>query len=618
MILIDNRNILRLKDKELLNRLSELEEQEPSGNVVVEEAKTGLPTIKVHLDGRTQYLQSKYDPEQEAERFVGKIEEESVKHVLFIGIGLGYHIKKYLENHRDLKFSIYEPNEEVLLHCLSTFSLEELPVRNLMKIFMGTDQDKVEQTIQHILVSSNDILKIITLPVYEKLYVEQVNFILEKALSSLKHRHMNLAVNAAFQKRWIINSIKNFPTVLKTPNILHDIDRSAFVGKPAIIVAAGPSLNEEFENLRYIKEYGLAYIFSVGSAINALIEHGVYPDAACTYDPQDINYRVIQRIKDDNIIDIPLIFGSSVGFETIENYPGQLLHMIMSQDTVAPALVKYKDDSSLDFVYDAPSIAVVAFQLLIKLGVSQIILVGQNLAYISDKHYAHGIDYGTDSQTVIEEKLKSAIVINDVHGNLVKTTDGFNRMRQELEMYISTYPSVKVWNTTKGGAAIQGTEFIALAELMEKQLRQPVIRENWATGHNSYDIAYVENQFQFLDKQAEVLQNVIHRAITIIQAIQTVLHDRKIGHLEINYTKLDSVIEKMKQNSFYNIFLEPMIRVQQDRLSQNIQGVKSETIARKKAEIIIKEFGTFLSECARDYQLAFQLYQEMKTETILY
>lgn len=79
---------------------------------------------------------------------------------------------------------------------------------------------------------------------------------------------------------------------------MHDIDQKAFEGKPAIIVAAGPSLSEEFEHLKFIKENGLAYIFSVGSAINALIEHGIYPDAACTYDPKERNQNVIRIIKD--------------------------------------------------------------------------------------------------------------------------------------------------------------------------------------------------------------------------------------------------------------------------------------------------------------------------------
>src|SRR5690606_2967005 len=106
--------------------------------------------------------------------------------------------------------------------------------------------------------------------------------------------------------RWILNSMKNFKEVLSTPNILLE-KRGAFKDKPAILVAAGPSLNEEIENIRYIKENGLAYIFSVGSAINTLMHHNIYPHAATTYDPTVKNQIVFEKVKEKEIIEIPMI-----------------------------------------------------------------------------------------------------------------------------------------------------------------------------------------------------------------------------------------------------------------------------------------------------------------------
>ena len=58
--------------------------------------------------------------------------------------------------------------------------------------------------------------------------------------------------------------------VLSIPNILME-KKGEFKKKPAIIVAAGRSLNEEIENIRHVIDNGLSYIFSVGSAINTLI-----------------------------------------------------------------------------------------------------------------------------------------------------------------------------------------------------------------------------------------------------------------------------------------------------------------------------------------------------------
>src|SRR5690606_4313827 len=330
---------------------------------------------------------------------------------------------------------------------------------------------------------------------------------------NLQEKRNELVTNAAFQKRWTINSIKNFSYVLNTPNILHDVDKKAFEGKPAVIVAAGPSLSEEFENLKHIKEHGLAYIFSVGSAINALIEHGIYPDAACTYDPQEHNYRVIQILKDRKINNVPLIFGSSVGYETLENYPGPMLHTLISQDTIASQLLKHNEEENIEIINDAPSIAVVTFQILSKLNVSQIILVGQNLSYKDNKLYAKGIQYDHMQTTFTDDEMKKMTLIENVHGNLVRTNDGFTSMRKQLEIYIRTFPQIEVINTTKGGAKIEDTVFIPLEEVIKEKLTCKVVSEGWYMAESNYQMNYVRFKMQKVLRDMKQCERLLYYSI---------------------------------------------------------------------------------------------------------
>ena len=264
--------------------------------------------------------------------------------------------------------------------------------------------------------------------------------------------------------------MKNFKEVLNTPNILLE-KKDQFKDKPAILVAAGPSLNEEIENIRYIKDKGLAYIFSVGSAINTLIYHDIYPDAACTYDPTVHNQKVFEKTKERGIKEIPMIFGSSVGYETLVNYPGDKYHMITSQDTVSNYYLKNKDGKSINIVQDAPSIAVVTVQLLYALGFSPIILVGQNLAYRGKERHSEGVHYSSE---VTEAEMKNGIWVKDVYGNEILTNEGFNRMRQQMELYINGFPNINVINTTKGGAHIEGTSFIELKDIIDTDLNKKV------------------------------------------------------------------------------------------------------------------------------------------------
>ncbi|MBD7909610.1 motility associated factor glycosyltransferase family protein [Sporosarcina gallistercoris] len=611
MILIDNRNVLRLKDRALLQKISQWDNRRPSGAVIVEKAKTGVPIVKILIEGKTQYLQSKYDPMSEAERFVDKFTKDS-HHVLFIGIGMGYHINYFMKKHPETKFLIYEPNEEVLHAYLSNSLLNELPLQHLIGIFTGIDEKKIMVEIESIIIQFNEVLQIIPLPIYEKIYSEKVGNLLESTLKLVKDRHSIMLTNAVFQKRWTINSIKNFPVVLQTPNILHDIDSSAFKGKPAIIVAAGPSLNEEFENLRYIKKHGLAYIFSVGSAINALIEQGVYPDAACTYDPSERNQLVFKKLKDQQVDNIPLIFGSSVGFETLSDYPGEMLHMITSQDTVSPQLLDTAQ--SIDIVLDAPSIAVVTLQILIMLGTSPIILVGQNLGFQNDQRYAAGIQYDFVESKLNDEEKKKTLNIKDVQGNDIKTNDGFNWMRQQLEMHIASNPGLKVINTTKNGAHIEGTTFTPLEQLIGDVLADSIVLTGWHAKSNKYDVEFIESRAYLMNEYAEKMNREIQSALEELERIQKSADLKQYKNIEKRFASFDKQFNKIKKNEFYAGFIEPLMRVQNEKLSLDTKKIRYEENLQRKADTVVNSFGLFLHEIKLHFDFVLPYFQEMKTK----
>ena len=200
----------------------------------------------------------------------------------------------------------------------------------------------------------------------------------------LATKRFNLNANAAYQRKWLLNSIRNFKHLLATPNILRMENR--FKGIPALIVAAGPSLLDEIENLRIIKEKGLAYIFSAGSG---LVPYSitVFTLTRPSYDPNKFD-GVYKQVFEQKITEIPLIFGSTVGL-SVEKYPGPKAHMINSQDTVAPYYLRLKDGRTPTF-YDSSTISVVLVQLLKHLGFDPVILVGQNLAFRGEYRYASG------------------------------------------------------------------------------------------------------------------------------------------------------------------------------------------------------------------------------------
>lgn len=611
MILIENRNYLRFHNRQLLQELVKLDERADQPCVTVETSKTGLPTLKMDFAGSSQYIHSKYDPEREAERLINDLPSiEPYNHVLFIGSGLGYAVRAFSSVYPNMKISIYEPNLQILAHFLSYQDLNDLSGK--LAFISGSEQE-LKAYMQECFEQQGEQIYFFILPIYEKIYKEQINHLMSDLKKLLITKKDGLLTNLSYQKRWIINAVKNFPMLLRTPNILHDVDPSFFKNKPAIIVAAGPSLNEEWENLRQIKERGLAYIFSVGSAINGLIKHEIYPDAACTYDPQGHNDRVIRIIKDNGIRSIPLIFGSTVGFETLDGYGGPLLHMLISQDTVAPQFLRLTDRTLIGSVQDAPSIAVVVFELLGRLGCGQIILVGQNLAYLNNQFYAAGISYENRPGTLKEEEQKGGLTVKNVTGDSIKTSEAFDSMRKQLEQYICSFPDVEVINTTKGGAAIAGAEFIPLERVIDEKLTQKVVRSSWADERiNHYDKRKAVTKVQNMTKHADDFHQFTEQLVRALKSTHSASGNGSEQQMRTGIDKVEKALHKLQRNKYYMAFIAPMMRVQAEHIKKASQRIRFENDVQEKTKMIIQEIGLFASECMGNEKVMEPYFKELQ------
>jgi len=613
MLLVDNITILKKVYPLVWTKLVDLEDNIDDSLIKIETAKNGQQTIAVKKDDKLVYLHSKYNPLREAETIVEEYKDiEQGSSILFYGIGLGYHLDVLIEKYPDVNYYIYEPVPEILCKYLSNREIKNLPSKKLKGIFTGTDKSDISSFLDSIIGKSNGKMLIVSLPTHKKVFTQTYKDFLDLYRELAINRKIGTLTEYVHQKRWIINSMKNLKEVLSSPNIILE-RKGYFKNKTALLVSAGPSLNEEIENIRYIKENGLAYIFSVGSAINTLLHYDIYPDAACTYDPTERNHRVLKKVKDLGITSIPLVFGTSVGYETLESYPGNKIHMTTSQDTVSKFYLKAQDTENLDIVFDAPSIAVVTLQLLYYLGFDTILLVGQNLAFKGKKRHSEGIYYSKD---VTEQEMQKGIWIKDVYGNEVMTDEEFNRMRHQIEFYIDKFNDINVINTTKDGAFIEGTTFIELEKVIEEQLKESIVEENWlGSGESSYDKEYLISQSKKMDDDYKKTKSIIKEYNSILESIEVFIKNRNFNQAEKMYIKLDKTLSKMEKNVFFKTFILPMNRVNYRILVENIDELNEEKDKTLKGKRIVNKFRQFMDTCRACISEIEEIYADMK-ETI--
>ncbi|RNB53849.1 DUF115 domain-containing protein [Brevibacillus gelatini] len=611
MILTENIQVLKTYFPDVWQQV--LEKTENEEQIRLETAKTQVPTLAVHVETGWNYIHSKYDPVAEAERFVSSFQEvEPNQHVLFYGVGLGYHIEEFLKRNPEVSFSIYEPNISIFRKFLACFDLNKWqPNKKLLHVMTENGSEDLRVNLRKFTHFLDKEVKTVILSSYDRIYREQTQKFVEEFRESIYENKEIIATRLIFSKREAVNGFKNLPYMLKSPNILHG-HKGIFKNKPAIIVAAGPSLNDEYENLKKIKKEGLAYIFSVGSAVNSLISNGIYPDAAFSYDGSVMNAKVFEKIVEENITDIPLIFGSTIGYETVENYPGKLISFFVKNDSIVDFLIKPKNDEQVLVTERLTTISSIAMSVLHQIGCSPIILVGQNLGYRGDEYYANGISY-IDTKTTQEQK-ETARQVKDVYGNTILSSRGHTEMRLEMEKFIQSIQPVTILNATKGGAHIEGTEFIPLERIMSEQLqRQDKINGDWLTELEDVlevDQDYLKRQYRILNQSCQELGKIFRRFTDLLDEMSSYVTTKNELQLENTFNKFDKLFDRLQQNVFNLLIIQRMNSLGFAIVMKVFEQVRYHTGPIEKAEKVVNQFSKYLESCKNDLEVMKEFLKE--------
>lgn len=597
-MLIDNTNFLRNKFRNIYDAFNDYRPKEYEDKIEMINSVNECPTLMLKKDDDFICIHSRYNPIEEAELIIKEYEAvmQNYKHILFVGVGLGYIIEAFTKLYSNKEFSIYEPIEDTFNKYIS---LKKIENKNLTNLCVGQNKEEIAQFLNNVLQQTEKGLLFLYLPSYKRLFPKEYDFFSGELNLAVKRKRALLATNASFQKNWISNSIYNFKTTLNTPDIfIENPDR--FKGKTGIIVAAGPSLDFEIENLKYIKQNNMAFIFSVSSATNAMIKNNIEPHAVLSYDPGQGNMiGVFRKIIDENDDKFPLIFGTSIYSDIVKEYRGPMAHMITEQDTISQYYLQNTDGKKFEKVNDAPSIAVLALELLYKLGCSKIILVGQNLSYYKGQNYSANMD--KERNINIDLNSNSIIKLKDVYGNEVESSITYISAKEQMEAYIKIFnKKIEIINTTKYGAAIEGTTFKNLDEIIEEDLKKDDIDVNFYHQKNTdYDIEYLKSKQEAMNKNYKEYNSIIKDIESTLYKMTTVVRNNNFKQLEHSYSSLNTLYNKLTENDFFTVFVYPVVRVSWQYFSDKIKDISPRTSQLKRADIIINEYRRFIFVCKK-------------------
>ena len=567
----------------------------------VVDGEDGNKTILYKNGGKEIYIHNPNHVREEANQL---IEEQKLKikddsHIIFWGFGMGYHFEAFQKGYPNHSYTVFEPSLDIFHQLLLSRPISFFR-KNNDHFFLYEKEEELLGYTDALAAKLGGRIIVIPLPSYETLYPEKYSEFLEGLKKSFEKKQLNLVTMAKNQMNWIRNSIINFPITFHSPGILSR--KKLFENKPAIIAAAGPSLQEELENLRYIKENKLAYIFAVGSANKPLIKAGIYPDAVCSFEPQSVNQKVFEEIVEQNIREIPMIFGSSICHQTLAKYPGEKYHMITTRDVVSQIYIRYPDGSKPFVVDDAYSIAILTYQMLARLGSSPIILAGQNLGFKSGQYYAKGISYDwRDAELNDEEQKGNYLKVKDVEGNLIETDRSLNEMRLLLEEYIAKF-SIETINTTRGGAAIKGTIYCEMKELLETRLLNTIDTFGWKTEESEpYSMDYLHTLIDGMEKEMNRFFEYEEELNKAMEKTKSLIEKRKpVGPISAALQKVNNQYKNWSKNGFYQQIVSNLNPLGYEVFSSKMQKAREIDRFHLQKSLMIEAIGQYIEKCFHD------------------
>ncbi len=501
---------------------------------ITEKSKDNKNILRMKKDDEIIYVGNKYSVKEDIKEFKSKIKKLN-KETIFIVFGLacGEHILELIKITRgNNKILILEPDENII------YIFNKLPCANRINkspqvsiiCYKHSQLSKVLDN--YIEVNNINNIELIDFANYSKLYSNQFNDVANVINEKINNLAIELNFFITLADQHFTCFINNIEKVIKS-TLINDF-KNKFVGKPAIVVSAGPSLEKNINLLKTASNKFL--IFAGGRTLKALLDIGVKPDCVCVVDPGQPSYDVI---KDSLYSDVPLVFSELTNYKVVEEHKGK---KIFFTDPYLKGITSELIDYKVDELYQGGSVAHVCTSFASYLGCNEIILIGQDLAYTNNKCHADMATINTDvkfhSVHYKSENIKSdtnsdneeELFTEDINGEMIATSSVFLYYKKFFEKFIEEKSNIRFINCTEGGANIIGTEVKKLNEVIEE--------------HNETIYKNIDNIFNIKIKNDVVKNNLS----MIIEKLKE-LNEKS----DIAIECADKAIEHFENRKKYNI-----------------------------------------------------------------
>ena len=468
-----NINSIKQNRNELYKKLDGyLKEHVTHSSIIIEleKARDGDKYILVQKDNALHRLNSSYSPKNEARKWVKQYLFTNINVIISLyGLGSGLFAREIVEHKgKSDMLIIYEPSADLFINVLHNFDITDIIAdETIILSIEGINEFDFHQALRYLVNITNIKSQIkCTHPGYEELFPEEAIYFWKEIKDTYVHEKLNINTERFFGKRFITNSLYN-ARYIKDSNRLLDLIEYVNTDIPAIVVAAGPSLRENIDELRRAK--GKAYVFVVDRILEYILDSGIEPDFIVTVDP----IKPIEYFTKRTDVTVPLLCELVSNWEVLKRHKGR---KIIYSCTPFFQKMYWSQKKEPPFLNTGASVATAAFSACVKLGFKRIVLVGQDLAYDGDLTHAGGIAEKTTTQ--------QDVYVEGINGEKVRSRHDWYEFQNWFKDAIILNPDIEVIDTKAKGAKIEGAIQMSLKDVV-----------------NNFGVKRTDNNMMFINKK---------------------------------------------------------------------------------------------------------------------
>ncbi|HAP44125.1 MAG: hypothetical protein A2087_07970 [Spirochaetes bacterium GWD1_61_31] len=405
------------------------------------------------------WLHSRYAPRLEAERLCAAAAAKGATGLVCLGLGLGYAAEAALR--AGLSVVVAESDARWLRACLAIRPLEACLADPRLDLVLCLDGAGLMAALQHRpgrLGSIENPAFLAAFPLATAAFRQAVARCQEKET-------ININTLRRFGRLWVRNLVKNAAAIAVSPGV--DSLRGLFEGLPALVLAAGPTLDAVLPQLAVLRQRCL--LVCVDTALRSLLRHGIEPDFLVTVDPQLYNAWHLHHCSSPSSI----LISEGAVWPAVLRQRCRRLFMCSSQYPLGRALEE-RCRSPKGTLGAGGSVATTAWDFARSLGCRPIYMAGLDLSFPGGQTHA-GASLFEQRSLAAGRRLSPAsgqLFQASLSGQpyLAEANDGRPvRTDKRLALYawwytrtLAKYPDQTTWNLSASGLAISGMPVASL------------------------------------------------------------------------------------------------------------------------------------------------------------